>query len=106
MDQESFYSDIALLQSSELHVRKALHNRICACFEDLWSCIQGVLCADAPEGHVPEEFEEEASLDTKEVLSYSWRGLKEARYIPHAPLNQLALTHPASFSVLLSPKHQ
>ena len=42
------------------------------------SVFQSVLCADAPEGHVPEDFDEEASLDTKEILSYSWRGLKEA----------------------------
>jgi hypothetical protein len=39
------------------------------------------LCADAPEGHVPEEMEEETSVDTKEILSYSWRGLKEARCV-------------------------
>jgi hypothetical protein len=58
--------------------RKA-HNDIVACFESLWSCVYHVLCADAPEGNVPDEMEEDASLDTREVLSYSWRGLKEAR---------------------------
>lgn len=59
---------------------KQIHERIRVCFERLWSCIYTVLCADAPEGHVPDEIDEEASLDTKEILSYSWRGLKEARY--------------------------
>jgi hypothetical protein len=49
-------------------------------FETLWSCVKNTLCADAPEGHVPEDLEEEMSLDTKEILSYSWRALKEARY--------------------------
>ena len=38
--------------------------------ESLWSCIYHVLCADAPEGHVPDEIEDEGSLDTKEILSY------------------------------------
>lgn len=47
--------------------------------ELLWSCVYHILCADAPEGHVPDEIDEEVSLDTKEILSYSWRGLKEAR---------------------------
>jgi hypothetical protein len=49
--------------------------------ESLWICVHQILCADAPEGHVPEEMDEEVSLDTKEILSYSWRGLKEARYV-------------------------
>ena len=31
------------------------------------------------EGHVPEDMEEEPDLTTKDILSYSWRGLKEAR---------------------------
>jgi hypothetical protein len=48
-------------------------------FESLWSIVYNVLCADAPEGNVPDEIDESASLDTREVLSYSWRGLKEAR---------------------------
>lgn len=48
-------------------------------FESLWEIVYNVLCADAPEGNVPEEIDEAASLDTREVLSYSWRGLKEAR---------------------------
>jgi len=48
---------------------------------DFWNSIQHILCADAPEGLVPDEMEEEASLDTKEILSYSWRGVKEARYV-------------------------
>lgn len=58
---------------------RQVHARILTAFETLWSIVQSVLCADAPEGHVPEDLEEEASLDTKEILSYSWRGLKEAR---------------------------
>jgi hypothetical protein len=55
------------------------HYELIASFESLWSIVYNVLCADAPEGNVPDEIDESASLDTREVLSYSWRGLKEAR---------------------------
>jgi hypothetical protein len=80
LDSEGFYDNVGRLQAIELNTWKSIHSRVLACFQELWSCIQTVLCADAPEGHVPEELEDEASLDTKEILSYSWRGLKEARY--------------------------
>lgn len=78
LDQGSFYADIARLHQAEFQVFKGIHDRIRTCFESLWTVVQDVLCVDAPEGHVPEDFDEEASLDTKEILSYSWRGLKEA----------------------------
>jgi hypothetical protein len=58
---------------------KKAHGEILQSIEAFWECIQHILCTDAPEGHVPDEMDEEASLDTKEILSYSWRGLKEAR---------------------------
>ncbi|KAF2742863.1 HEAT repeat protein-like protein [Sporormia fimetaria CBS 119925] len=78
LDQDNFYPNFSTLSEDESHSLRDLHVRIISCFKRLWSCIQDVLCADAPEGHVPEDLEEEASLDTKEILSYSWRGLKEA----------------------------
>lgn len=67
--------------SDQLDEWRAIHLRIFAAYKALWSCIWKVLCADAPEGHVPEDMEEETSIDTKEILSYSWRGLKEARLV-------------------------
>lgn len=60
---------------------KKAHDEILGYVEEFWTCVQHILCADAPEGLVPDEMEEEASLDTKEILSYSWRGVKEARYV-------------------------
>ncbi|KAF2734774.1 HEAT repeat protein-like protein [Polyplosphaeria fusca] len=78
LDQGQFYDYIALLRGAQSREWKNLHQRMCVCVEDLWRCVRDVLCADAPEGHVPEDLDEEASIDTKEVLSYSWRALKEA----------------------------
>jgi hypothetical protein len=78
-DQDSFYPSLSHTTSTQLQIWQLVHHHIYTSFETLWLSIRDVLCADAPEGHVPEELEEE-SLDTKEILSYSWRGLKEARY--------------------------
>ncbi|KAF2015270.1 HEAT repeat protein-like protein [Aaosphaeria arxii CBS 175.79] len=78
IDQETFYAEVS---SSPIEVKqfwKQSHARIRRCIESLWACVEHVLCADAPEGHVPDDFDEAESLDTKEILSYSWRGLKEA----------------------------
>ncbi|KAF2191501.1 HEAT repeat protein-like protein [Zopfia rhizophila CBS 207.26] len=78
MDQHSFYTDMIDSSSEDIHHWKELHDRIYTCFASLWSCVRHVLCNDAPEGYVPEALEEEPSINTKEILSYSWRGLKES----------------------------
>lgn len=79
VDQDDFYSILTNTSSEEYKNWNKSHSDIITCIESLWNCVYHVLCADAPEGYVPDELEEEASLDTKEVLSYSWRGVKEAR---------------------------
>jgi hypothetical protein len=81
VDQPDFYSFVASGPQGTFLIWKQLHSDIVASIESLWSCVYHVLCADAPEGHVPDEMEDEVSLDTKEILSYSWRGLKEARSV-------------------------
>jgi len=43
-----------------------------------WRSVRHLLCNDAPEGYMPEDMEEDASLTTRDVLSYAWRGLKES----------------------------
>lgn len=79
IDQPDFYSIVSGASGKRFDDWKQLHKDIVSSIESLWACVYHVLCADAPEGHVPDELEDEASLDTKEILSYSWRGLKEAR---------------------------
>jgi len=46
----------------------------------VWYCVRPILCNDAPEGHIPEDLDPESDIDTKDILSYSWRALREARY--------------------------
>ena len=79
VDQPDFYELVSNATGEGLEKWKQLHGEVVAGIESLWTCVYHVLCADAPEGHVPDELEDEGSLDTKEILSYSWRGLKEAR---------------------------
>jgi hypothetical protein len=81
VDQDQFYSELSKTSPDTFQQWKKPHDNILGCIEDFWTCVQHILCADAPEGLVPDEIEEEASLDTKEILSYSWRGVKEARYV-------------------------
>lgn len=79
VDQPDFYALVSGVPPEAFAQWKRLHGDVVESIESLWNCVYHVLCADAPEGHVPDEMEDEASLDTKEILSYSWRGLKEAR---------------------------
>lgn len=79
VDHDSFYNTLSTADSEVFGRWSNAHGEILDNIEIFWDCIQHILCTDAPEGHVPDEIDEEASLDTKEILSYSWRGLKEAR---------------------------
>ncbi|KAF1812658.1 hypothetical protein P152DRAFT_482135 [Eremomyces bilateralis CBS 781.70] len=50
--------------------------------ERICSSVSDVVCNDAPEGHLPDSVEE--SLDTKDVLSFSWRAIKESSQLMSA----------------------
>ncbi len=56
-----------------------LQSRILASCQRVWSTVQHVLCDDSPEGHLPEELEDIEGLDTKDLLSYSFRAIHESR---------------------------
>lgn len=59
----------------------AFHGRLVAGLRDVWNCVKGVLCNDAPEGFVPDDIGAEPSINTKDILSYCWRALKESRWV-------------------------
>ena len=42
--------------------------------------MRDILCDDSPEGHLPLELEELDGLDTRDVLSYSFRAIDESRF--------------------------
>ena len=78
VDHDRFYQGLSDLSASDFKEIKAIHDQVMEDFGTTWHIVKNILSADAPEGHVPEDMDEDVSLDTKEILSYSWRGLKEA----------------------------
>ncbi|KAI2630954.1 hypothetical protein GGR54DRAFT_584917 [Hypoxylon sp. NC1633] len=44
----------------------------------IWQTVRHVLCDDSPEGHLPEDLDEVEGLDTKDLLSYSFRAIHES----------------------------
>ncbi|KAF7544785.1 hypothetical protein G7046_g9713 [Stylonectria norvegica] len=63
---------------SELQSVQLLQDRLVTCCERVWIAVRNILCDDSPEGHLPQDLEEVDGLDTKDVLSYSFRAVHEA----------------------------
>jgi len=77
---------------------KRLHNGM----ERAWKDVHHILCNDAPEGFMPEDLEDDdATLTTKDVLSYSWRALKETGLLIRALVTKCPVSIEASS--LMSP---
>ncbi|KAE9992852.1 hypothetical protein EG327_007479 [Venturia inaequalis] len=56
-----------------------IHSVLVLALQRVWTCVRNILCNDAPEGHVPDDTTvEDENMTTKDILSYSWRALKEA----------------------------
>ena len=51
-----------------------------SCFR-IWQAVKDVLCNDSPEGHMPQDLDEADAIDTKDILSYSFRAIHEARSV-------------------------
>ena len=45
----------------------------------IWDQVKDVLCSNSPEGHLPHGLGEIDTVDTKDVLSYSFRAIHESR---------------------------
>jgi hypothetical protein len=58
----------------------ALCGTIVSCCRRVWACVRAILCDDSPEGHLPQDLEETEGLGTKELLSYSFRAVNDARW--------------------------
>ncbi|KAL6403743.1 hypothetical protein AUP68_13113 [Ilyonectria robusta] len=69
---------------SELQAVQVLQDRLMICSERVWAAVRDILCDDSPEGHLPEDLEEVDGLDTKDILSYSFRAVHEASNLMRA----------------------
>lgn len=47
----------------------------------IWTVVKEVLCNDSPEGNLPNGIDEVDTIDTKDVLSYSFRAVHESRCV-------------------------
>lgn len=58
-----------------------LQQRIADCCLRIWTAVKDILCNDSPEGHIPLDLDDADVIDTKDVLSYSFRAIHESRYV-------------------------
>ena len=63
---------------SESTAWRSVHERIDAVCDKIWQEAKHLLCIDSPEGHSDEPVED-LNVGPKDVLSYSWRSLRESR---------------------------
>ncbi|CAD0106145.1 unnamed protein product [Aureobasidium uvarum] len=90
IEKSGFYQFMSsdLTASSQL---QKLYTRLYNVFEALWNCVHDTLCNDTTEGVAAEELEEE-DIGTKDVLSYSWRALKESSLLLRAIVKDCPFT--------------
>lgn len=74
-----------------------LQQRIATLCARIWNTVSYVLCDDSPEGHLPEELEEIEGLDTKGLLSYSFRAIYESSNLMRTIVANLRFYRAAGF---------
>lgn len=72
---------VTQLKASEEEIKllEPLQGKLVDACERIWNAVKNILCDDSPEGHLPQELEEMEGLDTKGLLSYSFRAVHESR---------------------------
>ncbi|KAI0429175.1 putative death-receptor fusion protein-domain-containing protein [Xylaria sp. FL1042] len=61
-----------------LLILDGFQDRLVSCCQRVWRAVRHILCDDSPEGHLPEELQQIEGLDTKDLLSYSFRAIHES----------------------------
>jgi hypothetical protein len=74
----NFHAHITNPEDNEARAWRNVHDRIIAACTRIWEEVKPVLCIDSPEGHTDDSLDELA-LGPKDLLSYSWRALRETR---------------------------
>lgn len=63
----------------------------------IWNIVSHVLCDDSPEGNLPEELDNIEGLDTKGLLSYSFRSIHESSQLMKTIVSKSASSHTEGF---------
>ncbi|KAI1429341.1 putative death-receptor fusion protein-domain-containing protein [Xylaria sp. FL1777] len=66
------------LDQRYLTILDGFQQRVISCCQRIWQVVQHILCDDSPEGNLPEELQQIEGLDTKDLLSYSFRAIHES----------------------------
>ncbi|KAJ5777592.1 hypothetical protein N7520_000838 [Penicillium odoratum] len=81
-----FHSHISV--ESNPSTWKSIHDRIVSICDSVWHEVKPVLCIDSPEGH-SDQPTEDFEVGPKDILSYSWRSLRESSLLLHATMTNL-----------------
>ncbi|KAL8937107.1 MAG: hypothetical protein Q9211_003859 [Gyalolechia sp. 1 TL-2023] len=73
-----------LSDAVRLHVWRRLSHRLLEISSQVWKAVKVILCADAPEGHEVDSKDGDVAVNTKDLLSYCWRALKESSTLMHS----------------------
>lgn len=66
------------MEQDELAAAKAIQEQLVSLCQRIWGAVRDILCDDSPEGHLPLHLEEMEGLDTKGLISYSFRATHES----------------------------
>lgn len=88
MATPNFYATISSSKDAYDPSWRKVHDRIVAICESIWTKVTPVLCIDSPEGHT-DELIEDFMVGPKDLLSYSWRALKDSRYGKKSPVRNV-----------------
>ncbi|PLB40291.1 THADA/TRM732 family protein [Aspergillus candidus] len=81
----NFHSLVSTADSPNYDNWRLIHQRIISISDKIWEEVKPVLCVDSPEGHTDEPVED-LDVGPKDILSYSWRALRESSLLLHATL--------------------
>lgn len=87
----------ARYSESQLQLLALSQTRIMDLCTRVWDAVSYVLCDDSPEGNLPEELENIQGLDTKGLLSYSFRAIHESSNLMRTIVGNLAFSRTAGF---------
>ncbi|KAL3439309.1 putative death-receptor fusion protein-domain-containing protein [Aspergillus tetrazonus] len=82
----NFYTLVSSEGSNSPENWRSVHTRIASLCDRIWEEVKPQLCIDSPEGHAAEPIED-LKVGPKDILSYSWRALRESSLLVHATLS-------------------